>query len=219
MKGIPIMKKRLALLLVMTLAASLSISHASPISGSSVTVSSATPGTTATKLGKAEDAAHSSGDTGVYVLGRRIDTQAASSGTSGDYESLNLNAVGGLYVQTTGNTTGGLSIFRSIDLDESEEEIKGSAGTLYSCEVANDTAATKEYLKIYDNTAAGTTVGTTTPVITIPLSAATQKTITFGGTIGIAFATGITAAVTTGIADNDTGAPAANAVVVNCAYK
>jgi hypothetical protein len=213
------MKKLLSIAVLAALAASLSLSYATPISGSSVTVSSITPGTTAAKLGKAEDAAHASGDTGVAILGRRIDTQAASSGTSGDYETLNLNAVGGLYVQTTGNTTGGLSIFRSIDLDESEEEIKGSAGTLYSCEVANDTAATKEYLKIYDNTAAGTTVGTTTPVITIPLSAATQKTITFGGTIGIAFATGITAAVTTGIADNDTGAPAANAVVVNCAYK
>ena len=56
------------------------------------------PGVAATNLGKAEDAAHASGDTGVAVLGVRRDTRAVGSGTDGDYSTLNVNAQGDLYV-------------------------------------------------------------------------------------------------------------------------
>ena len=63
-----------------------------------VDVTSVIPGVAATNLGKAEDAAHTSGDTGVYVLAVRDDALAAHSGTDGDYESLHTNAVGALYV-------------------------------------------------------------------------------------------------------------------------
>ena len=56
------------------------------------------PGTTATALGKAEDAAHASGDTGVAVLGVRRDTAAVGSGTDGDYSTLNVDATGKLWV-------------------------------------------------------------------------------------------------------------------------
>lgn len=63
-----------------------------------VDVTSIVPGVAATNLGKAEDAAHNSGDTGVYVLAVRDDALAAHSGTDGDYESLHTDASGGLYV-------------------------------------------------------------------------------------------------------------------------
>ena len=43
-------------------------------------------GTGATDLGKAEDAAHTSGDTGIMGLTVRKDTPAALSGTDGDYQ-------------------------------------------------------------------------------------------------------------------------------------
>jgi len=56
-------------------------------------------GTGATNLGKAEDAAHSSGDVGVMALAVRKDTAAASSGTTGDYEPLSTNATGQLWVE------------------------------------------------------------------------------------------------------------------------
>jgi hypothetical protein len=211
------MKKLLSIAILAALAASLSLSYATPISGSSVTVSSATPGTTAAKLGKAEDAAHASGDTGVAILGRRIDTQAASSGTSGDYETLNMNALGAVYTQVTGNTTGGLSIFRSIDLDETEEEAKGSTGTLYFLDIYNNDAAAEMFIKVYDATAANVTVGTTTPVLTIPCAASTHCQVQVAA--GLAFANAITLAATGAIADNDTTAPDANDVVVNVGYK
>lgn len=64
-----------------------------------VEVLSVTPGTAAANLGKAEDAAHTSGDTGVMALAVRTDTLAASSGTTGDYEALHTDSVGRLYTK------------------------------------------------------------------------------------------------------------------------
>jgi hypothetical protein len=149
---------------------------------------------------------------------------AANSGVDiGDVDVTSISAGSNLIgdVGLQGRTTGGLSIFRSIDLDETEEEVKGSAGTLYSIDAMNMTASVL-YLKIYDNTAAGTTVGTTTPVLTYVLP--TNGDTNGCGMVknipqGLAFATGITVAVTTGLADNNTGAPAANAAIVNLGYK
>lgn len=63
-----------------------------------VDVTSVTPGTTATSLGKAEDAGHSTGDVGVMVLAVRKDTIAVSSGTTGDYEPLQTDESGLLRV-------------------------------------------------------------------------------------------------------------------------
>ncbi len=55
-------------------------------------------GTNATSLGKAEDGAHTTGDTGVAVLGVRRDAKAVGSGTDGDYSTLNVDANGDLRV-------------------------------------------------------------------------------------------------------------------------
>lgn len=126
--------------------------------------------------------------------------------------------------QDTLNTelTTGASIFRSIDLDESEEDVKTSAGRLLGGVVMN-MAATVRYLKFYNATAANTTVGTTTPVMSIPIP--TLATTNGAGFVlpiagcGIAFDTAICVAATTGLADNDTGAPGASEVVVNLFYK
>jgi hypothetical protein len=186
-----------------------------------VATQSIVPGTAATNLGKAEDAAHTSADTGVYVLAVRDDAPAAHSGTDGDYESLHVSAEGSLWTSPTPSASGGLSIFRSIDLDETEEEVKATAGTVYACWVTNTTASTV-WLKFYNATAANTTVGTTTPVITIgiPGNASDDISANFGpGGHGIGFSTAISVAATTGVADNDTGAPAANALIVNIFYK
>lgn len=119
-------------------------------------------------------------------------------------------------------TSGGASIFRSIDLDESEEEVKGSAGQLYGGVVIN-LATGVRYLKFYNATAANVTVGTTTPVMTIPIP--TAGSANGAGFVipipsqGVPFDTAITVAATTGIADNNTGAPGANEVIVNLFFK
>lgn len=63
-----------------------------------VDVTSLVPGVGATNLGKAEDAAHSSGDTGVMALAVRTDTGASLAGTDGDYAPLQLDNLGNLRV-------------------------------------------------------------------------------------------------------------------------
>ena len=120
-----------------------------------------------------------------------------------------------------GIATNGLTIFRSLDLDESEEEVKATAGVVYGVWVSN-AATTTRYLKFYNATSANVTVGTTAPVITIPIpgNASDDVSGVFNvGGLGIGFDTAITVAVTTGLADNDTGAPSANDCIVNVFYK
>lgn len=57
-----------------------------------------TPGVGATNLGKAEDAAHSSGDTGVFALGVRNDALGTTfTNTNGDYSPLAVDSTGTLF--------------------------------------------------------------------------------------------------------------------------
>lgn len=62
---------------------------------------SITPGTSAAHLGKAEDTAHASGDTGVAVWAVRSDTLAAASGTTGDYEPFHTDSNGALWTRNS----------------------------------------------------------------------------------------------------------------------
>lgn len=122
-------------------------------------------------------------------------------------------------VQVIGQAANGCSIFRSLDLDESEEEVKATAGTVYGVWFSN-TATSTRFLKFYNATAASVTVGSTTPVLTLALPGNSSDDISgvFSIPQGIAFSTAITVAATTGIADSDTGAPSANDVIVNIFY-
>ncbi len=70
--------------------------------GLDVDVTRVIPGTSATHLGKAEDAAHASGDTGVMALAVQRDT-ASSVAADGDYHPLILDSSGRLHVNV-GNT-------------------------------------------------------------------------------------------------------------------
>lgn len=160
-------------------------------------------------------------DDAAFTAGTSLVSVIAAVATSDSVDANDAGAVGmttdrAMFVNPRPATSGGLSIFRSIDLDESEEEIKASAGQVYSITAFNTNAAAR-YLKFYNATAANVTVGTTTPVLTYYLPPT-------GGFVldiphGLAFATAITAAATTGVADNDTGAPSANDVIVNIGYK
>ncbi len=61
------------------------------------------PGTSATHLGKAEDAVHATGDTGVMALAVRSDTAAALTSASGDYAPLIVDALNRLHVTLSAN--------------------------------------------------------------------------------------------------------------------
>lgn len=129
------------------------------------------------------------------------------------------NTIGG--VSPRPETANGLSIFRSLDIDETEEEVKGSAGQIYAVTITNFATSTR-YVKFYNATAGNTTVGTTTPIYTIPVpgNASDDTTLVqnFGG-MGVPFDTALSVAATTGLADNDTGAPAGNDVAITVFYK
>jgi hypothetical protein len=93
--------------------------------------------------------------------------------------------------------------------------VKASAGQVYGWYIYNANAAVR-YLKLY-NKASSPTVGTDVPVMVIPIPPGAAANVEF--TNGIAFGTGIALALTTGVADADTGAVAANEIVVNLLFK
>lgn len=65
---------------------------------------SVTPGGAAAHLGKAEDAVHTTGDTGVFMLAVRADTAAVTGGTDGDYSGLIVTAAGRLWTSAVIDT-------------------------------------------------------------------------------------------------------------------
>lgn len=163
-----------------------------------------------------EDVAHVAGES-INANGvRRIDTAASSAGSSGDWATMDSSAEGAVWAVLTPTTTSGCSIFRSLDIDETEEDVKTSAGNVYGYYFGNVVASIR-YLKFYNATAANVTVGSTTPVLTFPLPASSSGHIAFP--YPISFGTAITVACTTGVADADTGAPGANDVIINVFYK
>lgn len=94
--------------------------------------------------------------------------------------------------------------------------IKASAGTLGFIAVSNLNAAVR-YLKIY-NKATAPTVGTDIPVQTYLIPANGSGSNLAIPVQGLNLATGIGIAITTGVADNDTGAVAAGEIVVNYGF-
>jgi hypothetical protein len=117
-------------------------------------------------------------------------------------------------------TSGGLSIARDIDLDNSTlTVVKAAAGQLYGWHITNTSTATV-FVKFYNATSG--TLGTGTPVLTIGIPGnATDDTLAIAnmGDHGIAFSTGICVGAGTGVADADNTDPGANAVVANIYYK
>jgi hypothetical protein len=110
-----------------------------------------------------------------------------------------------------------LRSYRSLDVDESEEEVVAGPARLNFLYLQNRAAA-ERFVKVYDGLAASVVVGTTAPKLTFAIPASTTLPPIPVPKGGWSFDTGIVIAATTGIADADTGAPAANDVVVNLGY-
>jgi hypothetical protein len=102
-----------------------------------VDVLSVVPGTGATNLGKAEDAAHTTGDTGVMALGVRSDAGAsgnptALATTTGDYIPLATDANNRLYTNVAGDIA-----HDSADSTSAPVKIGGQARTTNPTAVAD----------------------------------------------------------------------------------
>lgn len=98
--------------------------------------------------------------------------------------------------------------------------VKGSAGTLFGIQLGGIGSA-PAYVKIYNATSA--TCGSGTPVKRLIIPAAATAANGAGSNItfspGLAFSTGITYCVTTGIGDSDTTAAAASTFLINFDYE
>lgn len=113
-------------------------------------------------------------------------------------------------------TANGLSISRLVSAASTNATTaKASAGQLYGWYLYNANAAVR-FLKIYDK-ASNPTVGTDTPVLTIPIPPGSAANVEF--TNGIAFPTGIAFALTTGGVDSDNTGVAATEIFVNLLFK
>ena len=108
-----------------------------------VDVTSVVPGVGATNLGKAEDAAHSSGDVGVAAMTVRQDTAAALSGTDADYQPLISDANGRLHVLDANSAAIAASLSVVDDWDNG-----ASDGVSISGDVAHDSADAGEPVKV-----------------------------------------------------------------------
>lgn len=93
--------------------------------------------------------------------------------------------------------------------------VKATPGLLMGYTVFNINASVR-YLKIY-NKASAPTVGTDTPVITVGIPALSGNNYTLPH--AVSFPLGIAVALTTGMADTDTGAVSLNETAVHLFYK
>lgn len=167
-----------------------------------------------------DDAAFTPATSKVMMAGFQADEASTDSVDEGDAGAARMTLDRKVITNPQPHTAGGLSIFRSLDIDETEEEIKASAGQVYGWYIFNASSSIR-YVKFYNATAANVTVGTTTPVLTIPVPTGSTNGVGFvsNSAMGIVFDTAIAVAATTALADNDTGAPSANDVVINVWYK
>lgn len=180
--------------------------------------------------------------TGNGVVGTGVQRVAIASdntaftvniGTFPDNEPFNLNQIAGNAISTGVGASGsgvqrviladpsasasGWDAVKNIDVDETEDTVKASAGQVHAIYFANLHATAWRYLKLYNATTANVTVGTTVPDHTYPLPPSSAGWLPL--IAGTPFTTAITQAATTGIADNDTGAPGPNEVATMIFYK
>jgi hypothetical protein len=167
-----------------------------------------------------DDAGFTPGTSSVMMAGFAADETSTDSVDEGDAGAARMTLDRKQIVTLQPHTKGGLTPFNNLDVDETEDAIKASAGQLYELYLFNTTNAIL-YVKLYDDTVANVVVGTTAPVMTIPVPA--NNDLDGAGVVrnwpaGLAFANAITIAATTGVANNDTGAPAANALIASGGY-
>jgi hypothetical protein len=104
--------------------------------------------------------------------------------------------------------------YRTLDAQPTGQSVKGSAGQVGGWFISNNSSSVR-FLKLYDKATAP--LSSDTPKLTLQLPANSAANLL--SVSGIDFTAGIGLRCTTGVADNDTGAPSANDVIVNLFYR
>ena len=135
---------------------------------------------------------------------------ASSAGADGQSNTTRVLATRG-YVEVFNGTTwdrmvkpNATSRIASAAASVNATSAKASAGNVFKV-FGNNVKASVIYLKIY-NKATAPTVGTDTPVLTVPIAASGRFEIDIGGANGFYLGTGIAYGFTTDAADNGTTA-------------
>lgn len=157
-----------------------------------------TPGTGATALGKAEDAAHASGDTGVMMLTvrRASPTDLSAGNTDGDYEPPQVNRDGALWTVGAAGPTGGWDVATaSIGATKTDIGAANTPGAVGGWYFYNANAAVA-YVQFFNAQASAVTLGTTAPVYSLGIPPGAAANIP-AGMVGIKHGTAISIAITT----------------------
>jgi hypothetical protein len=111
-------------------------------------------------------------------------------------------------------------VFRTLDADETEEEVSATPCTVYGMWVTNTSSATA-YVKLYNGTSSAINTSTDVALITIgiPGNASDDVSGVFNvGGMGIRFSTACCVAAGTTAADTST-VPGESTVICNVFYK
>lgn len=163
----------------------------------------------------ADDSALAGGDY-AFPMGGRADESSTDSVDEGDIGIPRITLDRKQIVTPYAHAAGGSTPYHLVSAASTNDtSVKPSPGKVYTLIALNKNAAVR-YLKMYD-TAATPTVGTDVPVLVVPLPQNVTVVMPFGD-VGVDFAAGIGLGLTTGIADNDTGAVASADIVVSLAY-
>jgi hypothetical protein len=141
------------------------------------------------------------GGTGANATAIKVDGSAVTQPVSGNVGQIPL-------------TSGGTSVYKNLDTNNAGYTVKGSAGQLYRGQFTNN-ATSIRYLKFWNKTSPA--VGTDATTFTIGLPPSSAGNLAFPEQ-GVAFSTAISVACTTGFADNNSGAPTANDVIISLYY-
>jgi hypothetical protein len=171
-------------------------------SSTNLTIGALTSGTSAGNLGKAEDAAHASGDTGVAILGVRANTTpAARTSAADDYGTVAIDAEGKVITANTADSANTWQAVANPVTAATNVALKAAAAAgirnyVTDLTFENTTAAAVGYIvqdattTIYRITVpAGTSI---TKVFQTPLrgTAATAMNVQIGTTVAGAFVSG-----------------------------
>jgi len=163
-----------------------------------VDVTSVIAGTGATNLGKAEDAAHTTGDVGVMMLAvrRSSPTDLSANTSDGDYEPPQVNRDGAIWTVGAAGPTGGWSAATgTIGATATNIGTSNTAGQVGGWYIFNSNASTV-YVQFFNTQASGVSLGSTAPVYSFGIPAGAAANVQ-PGMVGIAHSTAISIAITT----------------------
>jgi hypothetical protein len=124
-------------------------------------------------------------------------------------------------VSPTAATSGGATPYKFIAAAGANQDstvVKNAAGQVFSI-VAMCLVATARFVKLYDKASAPTSGDTPVHTLMIPANSTTGAGFSIPLSMPLVFANGISFRLTTGVADNDTGACTAADCVLNLGYK